>query len=179
MSNITNDQKIQAKLDAEIAKVTAQAEKDLAEKIEKIKLSAEIDIARNDLKEKQSSEAIALWTKHSKEKRELEAKHAKQQKDFKTKHGVEYRVASINKVRNVILSTDEKIKLIKSMRNTDNTPKYTLTATGEIVGSKGEPIKSTIVFKNNGKKETLSVSALATHLKNEYANTVQELSALN
>ncbi|RXM44244.1 hypothetical protein BOW57_10195 [Flavobacterium sp. YO64] len=52
------------------------------------------------------------------------------------------------------------------MTNIDGTPKYKLNddATA-VIGAKGEELKSTIVFKFNGRKQTLNAKNLLAYLK--------------
>lgn len=177
MSNIINDPKIQAKLDAEIAKITAQAEKELADKIAKLKLNTEAECARKDLRAQHEIEVVLLQEHQKKQMEKLYEKFKEEAKAFTAKYGIEFYTTTVKDKSKPFLpfSTEAKIKLVLALKNEDGSVKYMLNAQEEIVGSKGDPIKSTIVFKHKGKKETLSVSALANHLKKEYANAKKEL----
>lgn len=164
--------KKKSKLEIEIEKVTAQAEKELNDKIEKLKLDSQVDGARSDLKAKLSKESKDLEAKQHQETKKLEVKQKNEKATFKAKYGVSFENDNIDSVKVASkenLSSLDKARRLIAMTNSDGTPKYSLSPTGELIGSKGEVIKSTIAFKDKyNAKQTLAASYFISYFPPEF-----------
>ena len=151
----TNETALEAKEKEIKAYYAAQAEKE----IEHLKLSFEVDGAKASLTAKHKGELKALAVEQAKQSKDLATEQAKEVKAFEAKYGVSF----VPKAQP--LSTNEKCKYVMALKGKDGVNKFSFNGT-DVIGAKGEPIKSTIIFKDaDGNKQSLSVEALKQFLR--------------
>jgi hypothetical protein len=157
--------------DETIAEITAKHQANAELEIEKFKLSFEVEDARNTLTGKFYSQhdlidselskvTKALHDEHTKAAKALYATQAIQIKDFESKYGVPF----LNEPAKAKATTNEKCKYVAQLKDKTGALKYTYNGKN-VVGVKGNPITSTIVYKDaDGAKQTLNVGTFQTHL---------------
>lgn len=152
-------------LEEQIAELKSRREAELAKEIEQLKLLAEIDDARFELQQKLQSEWNIFQNKKDVEERELRKTFVQYKKDFEKQYGQPFET-ELATAKQPSLTLNEKLKLVSEMTNDDGTPKYRLNSEKTaIIGAKGEPIRSTIVFKDsNGNKQTVGASTFFKYL---------------
>jgi hypothetical protein len=163
---------IAQELEAKIAAIKAQHLAAAEQEIETYKLSFEVDGAKKDLVTKLKSEAKELESKHKSEAKALEAQQKIVIKEFEKKYNTVYDSPTLisrdasNVTDAYFMLTSIKCDEVELMKDKNGNPKYTLNADNLIVGTKGEPIKSTIHLSPSpaGKKRTLAVNAFQTHM---------------
>ncbi|MNQ29870.1 hypothetical protein D3C85_431940 [compost metagenome] len=136
-----------------------------------LSIERQIEIIRN--RAEQEIKVLEMASQAVEARKELQKIFDKEQKElisaqnlkkieFLAKYGQTFELES--KTPPTPLQT--KLNVVTEMVNLDGKPKYKLNADGTaVLGAKDEPLKSTIVFKFNGKKETLSAKALLQYLK--------------
>jgi hypothetical protein len=146
-------------LEAKIAEIKAQHQAQAEREIEIYKLSFEVDGARKSLSQKFKAETNTLEIEVTKLHKDLKAEQAKEITAFESKYGVSFEIKPATPKKKSY-STNAKAKMISELV-IDGKPKYQYKD-GVVVGVKGEPVTSTIVFKDSDKnKQTLAVSAYA------------------
>jgi hypothetical protein len=156
-------------IDEQIAEATARKEAELAQEIQQIKLAAEVDDARFELKQKIQGEFNTLQKKQAEEDKVYYKEVAQSKANFKAKYGVDFEVE--RKPFVIPMTRDERINLkakLASELTVNDKPKYSLNADETaLIGTKGTPITSLIDVEIDGKKEKLSARNLFKYLKPE------------
>ena len=148
-----------ATLEEQIKILEEQSAKELAYKIERLKLSAEIGDAKKALQAQIKEDIKQQQASFKKAEQELAKTHKELKSSFFLKYGEEFE-PSFPKSSKTTLSLDEKAKLIEAKG-------YKLSG-DSLVNAKGEPVTSTIVFKDaNGDKQTLKASTFEKFLKDK------------
>lgn len=149
-------------LDEQIAELRARRDAELEKEIEQLKLSAEVDDARWELKQKIQGEYNTLQKKHEDEDKKLKSDIAGYKANFKKTYGVEYDVEK--PIKQPALSVSAKAE-IASKIEVDGKLRHSLNADKTaLIGVKGEAVTSVISFDHNGKKETISAKNLFKYL---------------
>ncbi|QZK90681.1 hypothetical protein K5V07_09330 [Flavobacterium sp. CHNK8] len=136
-----------------------------------LSIERQIEIIRN--RAEQEIKVLEMASQAVEARKELQKIFDKEQKElistqnlkkieFLAKYGQTFEFES--KTPSTPLQT--KLNFVTGMVNVDGSAKYKLNEGGTaILGAKDEPLKSTIVFRFNGKKETLSAKTLLQYLK--------------
>lgn len=150
-----------SKLEQKIAEIKAEYETKANSVIEFYKLSFEVEGARKELAAKHKAEDKELLSLQNKQTKDLLKQQAIDNTAFQLKYGV---ALSLPKFKKESVSTVFKCNYISTLKDKNGELKYKYVD-GKIVGAKGEPIKSTIIYKDaDGIKQSLSVAALINHL---------------
>lgn len=147
-STVTNE-----KLNAKIEAIKAAAAVELKLQIEQATISFNLTNARKELKEILAENDNKHKAAQDNLIKEFEAIYGKN--SFEPKQLKEFGYS---------LSPFDKAQYVKTLKDASGKLKY--TRDGEnIIGTKGEPVNSTIVYKDeNGKKQTLSVASLKKYM---------------
>jgi hypothetical protein len=147
-------------LDAKIAQIKADYEAQAQQEIERYKLSFEVDGARKELEAKHRTELKELDSLIAKQSKELASQQTIDATNFERKYGVAFTI----KPKVKPLSTNDKCKYVLDLKDKNDVNKFVFKD-GIIIGVKGEPVTSTIIFKDaDGNKQSLSVKALLNYL---------------
>lgn len=150
-----------SKLEAKIAEIKAAHEANANREINFYKLSFEVEGASKELAAKHKAEDKELLSLQNKQTKDLLKEQAIDNAGFELKYGI---ALSFPKFKKESVSTNFKCNYISTLKDKNGELKFKYVD-GKIVGAKGEPIKSTIIYKDaNGIKQSLSVAALINHL---------------
>lgn len=167
MANVelTDKEVIAQKIAERKVELEEKAKKYVEDELKNYEKSFYITTRRKEIKATIDARLKTVEDNYAKAKKEAEVANKLDITNFYTEFNVPYDPLVL-KPRITATPIEHKLNFVSGLTNIDGTPKYKLNddATA-VIGAKGEELKSTIVFKFNGRKQTLNAKNLLAYLK--------------